>query len=382
MACILVLSASKMKSVSRKPGTSTQFISSDRQLPHSPRCLGVGFLILWDRKGALRLPSRCFLAEHCFARLDCLNRDSFLSAWRHQECSFLVGSFQTQRRVQDSILLQLMAATMPQLLFFKSFFGYKMEWKHSLSRKLFAFTLLSRSYSSLEHFFYFSLRPYRADQPNGDASESSRSIQSVILTPNWMYFSLFMTSGILRFSYYIGSVAAQIEYLSDWDETVAEDYISLFGTMLPFGVFVTPIAGLLLDKYGTSTLLWIVYVLIAVQGMLSAITSLPLQRASFICFVVFRSFFFFTVVTKWCSEVFPTKHIGKAFGLASTVASMLTLGAQVLLFDLAASKEGSYLLPNIIVLCITSIIGLLLPVYWIWMVHDDGSALESELAQI
>ena len=230
-------------------------------------------------------------------------------------------------------------------------------------------------------FILFPHCPYKTDQSNVGVSENGRSIKSVIFTKEWIYFGLFMTSGILRFSYYIGSVAAQVEHLSEWDETVAEDYVSLFGTMLPFGVFVTPIAGILLDKYGTSNLLWIVYAVIAVQGTLSTIISLPLQRASFITFIVFRSFFF-PVVTKWCSEVFPTKHIGKAFGLASTVASMLTLGAQVLLFDLAASKDGSYLVPNIIVLCITSIVGLPLPLYWIWMGHDDGSAFESELAQI
>ena len=172
-----------------------------------------------------------------------------------------------------------------------------------------------------------------------------QSLSMQLRSTEFIVFAIFFCTGLLRFSYYIGSLDPHLTWLGQKDG----EYSIIFGAILPFGILSTPVIGFLIDWKGLKYGFFAVYFFKFLHSLLVLIPSLEVQVASFVCFAVFRGCFF-SVCSAYLIDTFGLK-MGKVFGIAATFGALTSL-TQSALLSLSLSLNN-FVPSNIIVLVFT-----------------------------
>eukprot|EP00943_MAST-04B_sp_MAST-4B-sp1_P003283 g3283.t1 len=174
---------------------------------------------------------------------------------------------------------------------------------------------------------------------------------SQLKSTEFIVFAVFFCVGLLRFSYYIGSIDAQLTWLGQ----VNGNYSIIFGSILPFGIFSTPFIGMLIDSKGLISGFVVIYFFKFLHSILTMVPNLNVQIAGMVCFAIFRGCFFATC-SAYLIDTFGLK-MGKVFGAAATVGAISSLSQSALLA--LSLSVNSFLPSNLIILGLTISVCLL-----------------------
>lgn len=180
---------------------------------------------------------------------------------------------------------------------------------------------------------------------------SDKPLRSQLKSTEFIVFAVFFCIGLLRFSYYIGSIDAQLTWLGQ----VNGNYSIIFGSILPFGIFSTPFIGMLIDSKGLTSGFVVIYFFKFLHSILTMVPNLNVQIAGMVCFAIFRGCFFATC-SAYLIDTFGLK-MGKVFGAAATVGAISSLSQSALLA--LSLSVNSFLPSNLIVLGLTISVCLL-----------------------
>lgn len=172
------------------------------------------------------------------------------------------------------------------------------------------------------------------------------SLTKQLQSSEFLSFTAFFCVGLLRFSYYLGSIDAQLTHLGQDNGS----YSMIFGTILPLGVFSTPFIGKLIDARGLKIGFIVIYCFKFLHSLLTLIPNLDVQIAGFISFAIFRGCFF-AVSSAFLVQTFGRNTFGRIFGLSATVGAVFSL-LQSPLLSLSLSTDN-YSYSNFIVLGMT-----------------------------
>ena len=167
-----------------------------------------------------------------------------------------------------------------------------------------------------------------------------------IKSKEFVTFTCFFCVGLLRFSYYIGSVDAQLTWLGQEDGS----YTMIFGAILPLGVFSTPFIGTLLDRKGLKAGFMAVYAFKFLHSLIVLLPNIDAQVAGFVTFAIFRGCFF-AVASAFLVQTFGPKTFGRIFGISATIGAVFSL-LQSPLLALSVGTQN-FAISNLIVLGMT-----------------------------
>nr|KMM69947.1 hypothetical protein CPAG_06259 [Coccidioides posadasii RMSCC 3488] len=167
---------------------------------------------------------------------------------------------------------------------------------------------------------YTSNPAFKAD-PNWGVMHTSSSLQQ-ILSPWFIFITLFTIIQMLRTNYFISTIHPQYEYLLS-QPNQPRQLNHLFDFFLPLGGLIAiPFIGIILDQStlpGILTLLVTGATLVGVLGCIS--DSLPAAYANISLFVLYRPYFY-TVVSDYAAKVFGFQTFGKVYGLITFLAGL------------------------------------------------------------
>ena len=205
--------------------------------------------------------------------------------------------------------------------------------------------------------------------PSAPAHSFARQVRN----RKWQLFSVFFCLGLLKFSWYLGSVDAHLGALGQAEDS---PYSRVFGSILPFGVLCSPIAGTVIDKFGVEACMLAACFFNLAHSACALAPSLQAQVASFVCFAIFRSFFFASA-TAYAAVIYGMENLGKVFGSTATLASVFALLQLALL---AWSIQGAgFAAGNAVVLGAALI--QLAAVAWIWRLRAGRESSTAETSE-
>lgn len=175
---------------------------------------------------------------------------------------------------------------------------------------------------------------------------NEQSLTKQLQSSEFLSFTAFFCAGLLRFSYYLGSIDSQLTHLGQENGS----YSMIFGTILPLGVFSTPFIGKLIDARGLKIGFVVIYCFKFLHSLLTLIPNIDVQIAGFISFAIFRGCFF-AVASAFLVQTFGRNTFGRIFGLSATIGAIFSL-LQSPLLSLSLSTDN-YSYSNFIVLGMT-----------------------------
>lgn len=187
---------------------------------------------------------------------------------------------------------------------------------------------------------------------NDDKDQIHVSVSQEVFSIKWLFFTMFFSTNLLRFSYYLAQVGPSLIQIT----SKANSLLGIFGSILPCGFIISPGVGWILDNSKQSTTILIVLVVGVVHSIFMLIpTPVEVQIGTFVLFTVFRSIFF-SIATTFAIRNFPPKLVGRVFGLTTTVGAIFSITQYPLVAQ--GLELNSFIGPNVVVLLVSSFCSL------------------------
>ncbi|WLF80919.1 hypothetical protein PVL30_004712 [Lodderomyces elongisporus] len=202
------------------------------------------------------------------------------------------------------------------------------------------------------------------------------SAQYQIRTYWFILICMFSTVQMLRLNYFVTTIGSQYEYIfQSYDK--AESLNRYFDLALPLaGIIATPFIGLLLDHSTTELVVFILFVISLVIGVLGLFSNYALAVVGVTLFVGYRPFFY-TVISDVCAKVFGFETFGTVYGLLMCICGAMNSG-QGVLDGMTHNVFNMNPYPvNIFLLCTTIVIGSIT----VWFVKSEAEKYRRKKSQ-
>jgi len=135
---------------------------------------------------------------------------------------------------------------------------------------------------------------------------------------------------------------------------------TLLSWLLPVGMLVSPIVGLVMKKLGVSKTFLLFQILLIFWTIILALPNLGVQVLGFILFSIVRAFYYSTLCT-YLTEVFGWKNFGRLYGIAMFIGGLFGLLQYGIVEMTLRLFSGDFLPQTIIQLVIVTLM-LLYPI--------------------
>lgn len=190
-----------------------------------------------------------------------------------------------------------------------------------------------------------------------------KSFKSQVKSKAFLFGTLFTAFQLLRVNFYIGTVAAQLNFLSP---DTGEIWTQVFTLVLPVGgVLSIPIVGWFMDRCSLTVSMTALTVAATLFGITNTIPNLYVQAVTFVLMAFFRAFLF-GGMSSYVALIFGFTNFGQLWGLIMFTSGILNFISIVVEWATLHYLQSNFLIPNA-VLAGTSALLLLFPL-WIWRV--------------
>ncbi|KAF8468973.1 major facilitator superfamily domain-containing protein [Kalaharituber pfeilii] len=148
-----------------------------------------------------------------------------------------------------------------------------------------------------------------------------KSVREQMLSPWYILIALFTIIQMTRINYFVATIRPQYEFLLGSAEKAiwVNDF---FDIALPVGgLCAVPFVGMLLDKTGTPTVLFVLVFVAGATGLLNLLRDTWAAYANIILFVLYRPFYY-TAVSDYAAKVFGFQTFGTIYGSIICIAGL------------------------------------------------------------
>lgn len=170
---------------------------------------------------------------------------------------------------------------------------------------------------------------------------SDLSMKEQMRTQEYLILLVFMCFHVLHFNFYVGSSIQQLDQLGDGGL-----YKTILTLVLPAGCGLVPVVGSIMQHYGLAASFIFCNIFGLLYGVLSAVPSLPVQLATFVCLSIHRVSMF-ACLYAYIADIFGFLNFGRLSGVTLLITAIVSLLQYPLVIATDRFANGDFFWVNI-----------------------------------